>query len=175
MKFKNFVAAFLAVFVLPFSAYANCMFDGCILNLNANFSTGPGSYWTPGGSVTFPQQALCGSGSTNHRALLDPGESISQTFEAGVWDQYDLLFNAWLVNDTENFYDQLTITVRNESTQVSEVFYFRGTTWTNCSSSFSQTLQNDYDNVDITLTFEVSSLASSGWYIDNAALWGLGT
>ena len=52
----------------------------------------------------------------------------------------NVLFNAWLVNDTNNFYDQLTITVRNNSTNATEVFYERGTTWTNCTSSFSTTL-----------------------------------
>ncbi len=173
MKLKNFVAAVLAVFVMPYSAYA-CIFGGCILTLDYNFSEG-GEYWDEGGDVSYPQQSLCGSGSSNTRALLEPGESISQTFETGEFNQYDLLFNAWLVSDTNNFYDQLTITVRNESTNATEVFYARGTTWTNCSSSFSQTLQNDYDNVNVTVTFEVSGTSMSGWYIDNAAFWGLGT
>ena len=170
MKVRNLVAVMLAVLVMPFSAQASCIGSSCIINLDPDFSDA-GTYWTENGNVTYGNITTCSG--TSARVRLDPGESISQTFTPGSNFDYNLLLDAFLINDTDNFYDQLTITVRNNSTSVSEVFYLRGSSWTNCSSSFSQDFANDYDNVSVTVTLEVQSLSTSGWYLDNIAFWGI--
>lgn len=124
-----------------------------------------------GGSVTFPSVAICG-GNASERVQLDPGESIQQTFDVGVFSLYELIATYHLINDTDNYYDQLTITVTNNDTNVSEAFYLRGSTWTNCPlTAQSFTMANDYDNANVTVCFYVSSLSTSGWYIDNVGFW----
>jgi len=170
MKARYLVAVALAVLVMPFSAQATCILNSCIINEDPDFSDA-GMYWTESGNVTYGNITTCSG--TSARVRIDPGQSISQTFTPGSNFDYNLLLDAFLVNDTDNFYDQLTVTVRNNSTNVSEVFYERGSAWTNCSSTFSKDLTNDYDNVSVTVTVAVSSLSTSGWYLDNVAFWGI--
>lgn len=170
MKLRNFVAAVLAVFILPLSAQAGCVINSCNLITDGDFSSG-GLYWDESGNVTYGNITTCSG--TSARVRIDPGQSISQTFTSGGNFDYELLFDGWLVNDTDNYYDQLTITVRNNDSGVSEVFYRRGSAWTNCTDTFSENLANDYDGASVTVTLAVSSLSTSGWYIDNVALWGI--
>lgn len=167
MNFKKFIAIIaLAVLILPTSAHATTT----NLITNGNFSSGSAN-WTTGGSVTFPNVAICG-GSSSPRVQLDPGESIEQTFDVGVFSLYELIATYHLINDTDNYYDQLAISVKNNDTGVMEVFYLRGSLWTNCPwNAQYHTMSNDYDNANVTVRFYVSSLSTSGWYIDNVGFW----
>lgn len=165
MTLRKFVAAIaLAVLMLPTSAHATTYNH----ITNGNFSSNLTGWSSTG---TIATVGICGGGSSK-RVQLDPGEYVEQTFTASQFSLWELTATYHLINDTDNYYDQLTMSVTNNSTSVTEGFYLRGSTWTNCGGGTTSTMSNDYDNISVTVRFEVSSLSTSGWYIDNVGFWG---
>lgn len=175
---KKFYAAFLVfvfVVVTPVAQAKSCILNGCQYVSNATFSS-DGLYWTTGGGngVTFPYASQCGT-TTNKVAHLDNTEYIEQSFYVDdTYVEFSLNFNLWHLNDTNNFYDQLRITVTNDDTNVSEVFYIRGSSFTTNCSSLQQNynLANDYSNANVTVKFDVSYSSLGQYEIDNVGFWG---
>ena len=165
---KSVRLALIAVVILavPVTASA-CLFSACDYITNGTF-TNNGTGWNTGGA-SFVNGTGC---STSKMAELAPGEYIEQTFTPGAHSSWELLYRAFIVNDTDNYYDQLMITVTNNSTSQVEAFNLRGSSYTSSCTYLSHILSNDYDNVSVTVRFEVQSLGTSSWRIDNVAFWG---
>jgi hypothetical protein len=154
------------IFVFSISSQAvaqSCILQSCCWETDGVFANG-GNYWDEGPGTTYPISAIC---QTSRVAQLDAGEYVQQSFWVGGGETVDVTFCAYLLNDTENYYDELTVTVTNHNTNQSELFRLRGSTYNTICSSHKVTLQNNYDNANVTLKFRAGSLASGTWQIDN--------
>lgn len=174
--FKKIYAALVVVVlaVTPVAQAKSCILNGCQYVTNATFANS-GTDWTTGGGngVTFPNASQCGT-TTNKVAHLDNTEYIEQTFYVDdAYTEYHLNFDLYHLNDSNNWYDQLKVTVTNEDTSATETFYIRGSSFTTNCSSLQQNfiLANDYDYADVTVRFEVSYLSLGQFEIDNVGFW----
>lgn len=163
----------LIVAVTPMAQAKSCIWLACQYLSNTTFSTG-GTGWTTGGSVSYPTTNACGA--SNKSAQLDNTETIAQSvYIDDSYNDYSVEFDLYLLNDTDNWYDQLKVTVKNDDTNVTETFYFHGSSFdNNCGSPrIVIPLSNDYDLSNITVKFENSYLATGSWQIDNVNFWGV--
>lgn len=134
---------------------------------NGGFGSGY-SGWDSYSGTTIDNPTRCGY-STN-LLQMPYGSFIEQTFYVDdEFTQFDIGFFAYLQNDTNNYYDELTITVTNTTSNQSEMFRLRGSTYNTTCARQGRTLQNDYSNSWVTVTFEVGSLTSGLWEIDDVS------
>ena len=174
MKKLYAVLIVVVLVVTPVAQAKSCILNGCQYVTNATFSSS-GLDWTTGGGngVTFPNASQCGT-TTNKVAHLDNTEYIEQSFYVDdTYTEFHINFDLYHLNDSNNWYDQLKITVRNDDTSASEVFYIRGSSFTTNCSSLQQNfiLANDYSNANVTVKFEVAYLALGQFEIDNVGFW----
>ncbi|HEX7807107.1 MAG TPA: hypothetical protein VF608_00195, partial [Thermoanaerobaculia bacterium] len=128
---KKLYSLLLAVTLLvtPYVEAKTCYPSYCeFIDTNPGFENAtPGQYWNNIG-VTFPVEAGC---SGSHVAEFDNGDELWRfPFADGTYTSFTLSFRASLLNDTDNFYDELKITVKNRDTGVSEVSYLHGNSYT---------------------------------------------
>ncbi|HEX7150049.1 MAG TPA: hypothetical protein VF618_01080 [Thermoanaerobaculia bacterium] len=171
---------FLIVAVLltiPYAAEAQvCFHYSCEYIEDGHFEGTHG--WGSGGGngVTFATISdPCAHVSTPRNttvAELQNTEYITRTFTTDAHTDWDLEFNLFIVNDTENWYDQLKVTVKNNTTNQTETFYFHGNNTNSSCTKKVLNLANDYDNASVTVKFENSYLATATWQIDNVGFWG---
>jgi hypothetical protein len=175
---KKIYSVLLAVTVLVFTPYAQAMtcYGGvyCIFtDTNPGFENAtPGQYWSYDTGVTFPTESTCYL--NNHVANLDNGEDIWRfPFVNGTFTSFKLQFKAFLPGDTNNFYDELKVTVRNRDTGVEEVMYLHGNSYDGSNCSFNNFyLSNDYSNANTMVLFEAGGLSSHAWQIDDVSFIG---
>jgi hypothetical protein len=173
---KKIIFLIVAVLLtLPYSAQAQtCFHYSCEYIMDGDFE-GSHSWSSAGGNgvtyATITDPCLSGSVSTKV-AELQNTESITRTFSTAAHSQWELEFNLYLQNDTENWYDQLKVTVKNNTTNQTETFYFHGDTYNSSCTKRVLTLTKDYDNASVTVKFENSYLATGTWQIDNVGFWG---
>ncbi len=173
---KKFYVIFLALSVVmtPVVQAKSCILNGCQYITNATFSSG-GTGWTSGGGngVSFPTVNSCGA--TNTSAQLDNTEYIQQSFYVDdTYVEFHLNFDLYLLNDSDEWYDQLKVTVTDNTTNATETFYFHGSSFDDdCTSpQVSFQLSNNYSLHNVTVKFENSYLALGSWQIDNVGFWG---
>ncbi|HEY0143286.1 MAG TPA: hypothetical protein VGF48_20505 [Thermoanaerobaculia bacterium] len=163
----------LAALFLPLTAQAqtSCWTYSCDYIEDGIFYYG-GTYWNDS-NTTFPNVTDPCGGWTNRVADIGNQGYVEQTiYINNTYTSYDLQFNAYLLDDTDNWYDQLKVTVKNHNTNQTESFYLRGNEIDLSCGSFSFPLSNDYDNTYVTVRFTVSYLNLGTWYLDNVAFWG---
>jgi len=162
----------LVVLMTPYVQAKTCFYNQCDYITDGGFTYGS-TYWQTGGGngVTFPNDTSCYGSKVAH---LDNTEWISQSFY--VDDTYtggfDLQLRIYHLNDTDNWYDQLRITVTNTDTNVSEVFYVRGSSYTTSCGLNVFHLSNDYSNAHVTVKFDVAYLALGQFELDDVGFWG---
>lgn len=164
----------LAVVVTPMAQAKSCILNGCQYITNTTFSGG-GTGWTTGGGngVSYPSTNACGASNTS--AQLDNTEYMQQSFYVDdTYVEFHLSFDLYLLNDDDNWYDQLKVTVTDNSTNATETFYFHGSSFDhNCSSpQVSFQLSNNYSLHNTTVKFENAYLALGSYQIDNVGFWG---
>lgn len=153
-----------------------CFGGSCNWMINGNFSNITG--WTYSGT-TFPSPndpCLFGAPpnklaelGTNHW-LQSPTLFIDSSYYVAV-DHFEVAFNLYLLNDTNNWWDQLTIQVKNTTTGQVETFYISGDQYTTSCTKVKLTLANDYSDSNVEVKFKNSYLALGQWQIDNVAFW----
>jgi hypothetical protein len=154
------------IFVLAFSSQAaaeSCIMQSCCWETDGVFANG-GDYWVEDPGTTYPSSTQC---QTSRVAQLGAGQYVQQSFWVPGGETIDVTFRAYLLNDTSNYYDELTVTVTNHNTNQSEVFRLRGSTYDTKCDPNKFTLRNSYDNANVTLKFRAGSLGSGTWQIDN--------
>jgi hypothetical protein len=172
---KIFVALLaLAVLVTPYAEAKTCVGTTCNYidaATNSGFDNAShGAYWSYDSGVTFVTENICSGGS--YVAALDNGEAIWRfPYIDAAYSSYKLSFKAYLPGDTNNFYDELKITVKNNSTQVTETMYLHGNSYNTSCSAVEFYLSNDYDYVNTTVVFESGGLSSHVWQIEDVGFW----
>lgn len=165
--------ALLPALAMPNQIVAEyCFMLSCYYETDGVFANG-GAYWVESLGVTYPTVTVCGSSSK--RVQLGPGQEIEQTFDVDAsYTSFDVTLKPYLINDTDNYFDELTVTATNNDNSQSEFSRWRGSTFNNnCNSQVvTFTLQNDYSNSNVTLKFRVGSLSASSWYVDNIQFGG---
>lgn len=149
----------------------SCIWLSCNYVSNGTFTNG-GTYWNASyasfGNVTTD----CG---TSNIAYMEDSGSISQSFYVnGVGNSFDLDLKVYLENDTDNWWDQLTIDIHNDDTNQSETFYLHGSSYDTSCSTLSYPLTNDYSYTNVTVTISSSYLTTGTWQVDNVAFWAHG-
>lgn len=156
----------VVISVLAISSQAmaqSCIMASCYWETDGVFANG-GYYWDESAGTTYPTSTQCW---TSRVAQLGPGDYVQQSFWVPGGETVDVTFRAYLLNDTNNFYDDLTVTVTNHNTNQTELFRLRGSTYDTICDSLRFVLQNNYDDAYVTLKFRAGSLMSGTWQIDN--------
>jgi hypothetical protein len=171
MKKIYVVLVALVVLVTPYAEAKTCAGNSCNYidaATNSGFSSG-GSNWSYDAGVSFATGSAC---STGNVAQLQNYEAIWRfPYVDASYSSFKLSFKAYLPGDTNNFYDELKVTVKNNSTQVTETMYLHGNSWDTSCSAYEWYLNNDYSNVNVTVTFEAGGLSSHTWEIDDVGFW----
>lgn len=174
---RKLVLVLVAAVVLgiPSVTYAqSCAFDGlCACDyINNGFSSTTG--WTYSG-VTFPYIAdPCLSGAPQNRvAQFGSNGSLSRTFTTYVTGgaSYELYFYLYLPTDYDDWYDVITVKVKNETTNQTETFYFRGSDYDTSCPGHTISLSNDYSGAQVKVTFTRGYLGTGVMQIDNVSFW----
>jgi len=158
----------VVLLAIPFHAQAQTQYitDGSF--------TYEDTYWTRSANATWDYVPGCLWGNPT-TTVAEPNNSgtVSQTFYVNTSHvSYSMRFVAFLVNDTDNFYDQLKAKVYNHTTGVTETVQLNGNSYTGSCTYNVVNLANDYDNDWVTVTFEVSALALGTWQVDDVAWFG---
>lgn len=169
---KNIHLVLLAVVLLavPFAAQAKtCTQISCYYTLDPTFSAG-GTDWTEVGSVNYTTTSTC---SSNDVAELSPGEAVYQDFYVdGDFTSYAAHFDAYILNSGNNWYDQITFTVTNLDTNVSESVTLNDLSYDNTCTDTSLPLSNNYDYANVRIKVSVAGgLAIRTWQTDNVFFW----
>jgi hypothetical protein len=170
MNKLSFVLLLAVLSAVPISAYAqSCIWLSCNYVTDGSFNSG-GTYWNPS-NVGFGNVATdCG---TSNIAYMQDSGTISQTFYIdGAGNSFELDLHAYLEDDTDNWWDELTINVHNDDTHAYETFYLHGSSYdTDCNLLSYYPLSNDYSDSHVTVTISSSYLNLGTWQIDNVAFW----
>jgi hypothetical protein len=172
MKKIYAVLVALAVLVTPYAQAMTCYPSYCeFIDTNPGFENAThGQYWNYDPGVTFPNPNTC---STGYVAELDNTEAIWRfPFVNGTFSSFTLSFNVYLPGDTNNFYDELKVTVRNRDTGVEEVTYLHGNSIDTSCTLYTISLSNNYSNRNTMVLFESGSFSSHAWQIDNVSFKG---
>ena len=173
MKKISVVLLALVALVAPYAEAKTCYGTSCnYIDTNAGFQNpNPGDNWSKDPGVTFPSATWCLN--TSVVASLDNTEAIWRfPFVDDSYSDFKLRFRAYLVDDTDNFYDELKITVKNRDTGISETMTLHGSSFDNCEQDFINfELDNDYSYSDVTVTFESGTFSSHAWQIDDVSFF----
>lgn len=164
------IAVILAVYPLAVQA-EYCYEDfGCYYETDGQFING-GTYWTESAGTAYPTPLRCGSYSK--LAELQGGEYVQQSFYVNhQHPSFTVVFTAYLQNDTNNWYDDLTVRVTNTDTGQYEIRTLRGDSFSSSCSSISFNLSNDYSYANVTLKFSVGGFATGTYEVDGVAFIG---
>jgi hypothetical protein len=173
MKKSWLVFAVAVILAMPISAHAqSCIWLSCNYVTDGGFNSG-GTYWNP---VNVSFGSVAADCRTSSIAYMQDSGTISQSFYInGVGNSFELDLHAYLENDTDNWWDQLTIRIHNDDTNEFERFYLHGSTYdTDCGLLSYYPLANDYSYSNVTVTISSSYLTTGTWQIDDVAFWAHG-
>jgi hypothetical protein len=164
----------LAVLITPYADAKTCAGISCNYidaATNSGFENTPnhGQSWNYDAGVTFVTENSCYN---TYVAALDNGEAIWRfPYVDDTYSSFKVQFRAFLPGDTNNFYDELKVTVKNNATQVTETMYLHGNSYDTQCGFVNFYLSNDYSNANVTVTFESGSLSSHVWQIDDVGFF----
>lgn len=174
--FALFAVAFL--FVSPSAqAQPSCHGTGfCDWMINGGFD--PSTGWTKDSAATYTVISdPCLSGAPPNKVaelvngtwLHSPTMYIDGSY--GTHTKFEVEFNLYLLNDTDNWYDQLKVIVKNHDTNVTETFYIRGDTYNTTCTRRLLKLSRNYLNHNVSVRFEVGWLTLGKYQIDGVSFW----
>lgn len=164
---------FLAPLLVPSSVAAqSCYWYTCDYITDGYFDYG-GQHWYSMYSTFNSYTDTCLTFQPqNPMVQIDNEGYIEQTFYVNSgFPRYSLEFNAYILDDTENWWDRLAVTVVNHTTNQSENFYYHGNDFDFTCPRLSIPLGN-YDNSWVTVRFQVSWLNAARWRLDNVSFYG---
>lgn len=175
MKTLTVAALVFALLVVPNAEAKTCFGYSCnYIDAadNNHFSDGCDD-WTCS-SVSIVTSTTCSNGSNvaqiGNYAVLTRGpftvdNTYTNAYQIGQ-TTFKLTFKLQLPGDTDNFYDELTVKVRDNTTGAEETTVFHGSSTAACSSQ-TIWLSNNYSNHSVTVTFTGGSLISHPWQVDD--------
>lgn len=170
MKKFSIAVLVLCLLVTPYAHAKTCFGISCnYIDTNSGFqSNPPGLYWSYY-NVTFPTETSC----YNSVVAQIPSQGwIGRSFYVdNSYSSFNVQFRLYLPGDTNSAYDQMTLTVTNDDTGVSEVFYFNGNTINTQCGKRVISLSNDYSYHNVTVKFYTSTLTAHPWQIDDVGFF----
>lgn len=164
------VAFVLIMLVTPYVEAKTCFKTSCnYIDTNSGFENG----FTDWGIIGSPHIAI-GSCFSSNMAHLENTEGVSRQFYVdNAYSSYKINLRAWLVNDADNFYDELRIRVTNQNTGYSELHTLNGASYTNHCQQNVFYLNGDYDNATVTVTIESGRFSLRMWQIDDVGFFAV--
>lgn len=167
--FSVLVAALLLV--APFAEAKTCFGISCnYIDAATNNHFGSGfAYWTTGGSPAIANPGNCYGSAM---AELDNTEYVERSFYVdNAYTSYKVQFRAWLVNDNDNFYDELKVRVTNNDTGAYEQYTLHGSSYVNQCGNITFNLSNDYDYANVTVRVSSGNFSIRKWQIDDVSFF----
>lgn len=171
----------LLVLVTPAAEAKTCFGFTCnYIDTNQGFSNNCNDWSCPGPTYfpSFPNATTCSNSSKvaqiGNYAVLKRSFEVDDTFanSYSIGDTpFRLEFELLLPGDSNNFYDELTVTVRNDDTGIEETRVYRGTNSDSCQTIDDFWLENDYSEANVTVTFRGGGLLLHPWQIDDVSFW----
>ena len=171
-RLAMFAVAFLFVSSSA-QAQPSCYMGFCDWMINGDFD--PTTGWTKNAATTYPViNDPCLSGA--------PLNKVAQMAN-GAWLQsptmyinssathFEVEFNLYLLDDADDWYDELKVIVKNQDTNATETFYIRGDTYDTTCTRKLLTLSNNYRNHNVSVRFEVGWLTLGKFQIDTVSFW----
>ena len=164
------LVALVVMLAVPLAVQAKECYDVfvpyCNFTTNGQFNS-TGSDWGPSPhNASFPYVYRCNS--WTYVAEIQGTEYIEQTFYVDdSFSSFNLAFEAYLQNDTNNWYDALKVTVTNTSTNQSEFRTWRGSSYSSTCSVNSWDLSGNYSNSWVKVKFEAMQYTLGTWEVDN--------
>jgi hypothetical protein len=161
------VFAVVLLLVTPQVQAKYCTVISCNFTyVNGNFEDGFDE-WLPSPYATVADGECYGDA-----AILDPGDSVEREFEVDDdYVSYKIQFRAWLVNDNDNYFDELKVRVTNDDTGAYEEFTLNGLSYTNGCNNVVRNLSNNYDNADVTIKFYLGNFSIRTWQVDDVGFY----
>jgi hypothetical protein len=162
----------LAAVIAPYAQAKTCTGTYCnYIDTNPGFEDTPshGYRWSYVAGVTFAPTSVCPSNSSYVAQLENTEEIWRFPFIDAAYSSYKLTFDVYLPGDTNNFYDELTISVKNNTTQITETMTLHGSSFDNCQGTVEFPLNNDYDYDNTTVVFSSGTFSNHVWQIDNVS------
>jgi hypothetical protein len=173
MKKLSVVLLALTLLVTPYAQAKTCFGISCNYidaASNSGFQATPWDlYWTAGGAS--PVTETCYSTTA---AEIGAGDVLTRDqfyVDNNYTNGFSLQFRLQLPGDTNSAYDQLVVRVKNDDTNVSEVFYFNGNSFTSACGKQIITLSNNYSYHNVTVSFQGSGLTAHPWHVDDVAFF----
>ena len=170
MKKVSLVLLALTILFAPSAQAKVCFGISCnYITTNSGFQSNPPSTsWTVSG-VSFVTETSCYNTIV---AEIGATDSLSRSFYVDdTYSRSSLQFRLFLPIDPDSAYDQLVVTVTNNDTSVSEVFYYNGNTYNTQCGKRVLNLTNDYSNSNVTVTFYGSGLTAHPWQVDDVGFY----
>jgi hypothetical protein len=152
---------------MPITGHAKECFDmfvpWCQFITNGDFDNG-GSGWSS--NAFFTTANRCNA--TNEPVVqLENTEYIEQTFYVDdTFSSFSVGYELFLLNDTNNWYDELKITVTNLSTNATELRRVRGSAFNSTCAAQGWQLSGNYSNVWVKVRFEAGTYTLGTWEVD---------
>jgi hypothetical protein len=160
----------VVLFVVPYAEAKTCFGISCnYIDAATNNHFGSGfNYWTNNGA-TIANPGVCYS---SPMAAFSAGANISRGFYVdNAYTSYKVTFRAWLVNDNDNFYDELKVRVTNNDTGAYEQYTLHGSSYTNSCNSITFNLSNDYDYANVTVKISSGNFSIREWQVDDVSFF----
>jgi hypothetical protein len=156
----------------------SCSYPYCDWVLNGRFENGTDTsakYWTGSANVRYPTITdPCGSfpyPTYTKVAQLKRTDLVSQQMYPDYGTHFSVQFRLFLLDDTESFYDQLRVSVKNLDTGALEKYEIHGNTFNSTCAWQTVPLSNNYNSHNVELKFEVASLATGTFQLDYVVFW----
>jgi hypothetical protein len=160
----------VVLFVVPYAEAKTCFGISCnYIDAATNNHFGSGfNYWTNNGATIANPGSCYGSA----MASVGPGDSIERSFYVdNAYTSYKVQFRAWLVDDNDNFYDELRIRVTNNDTGAYEQYSLHGSSFTNHCNNITFNLSNDYDYANVTVKVYTGNFTIRTWQVDDVSFF----
>jgi hypothetical protein len=167
-KFFSVVVAAMLLFA-PYADAKTCTAISCnYIDTNAGFASGFTDWTTGGATIANP-----GNCYSSAMAELSPGDTLERPafYVDNSYASYKLVFRAWLVNDNNNYYDELKVRVTNTDTGAYEEMSMNGLSYTNQCGYIVFNLNNDYDLSHVTVKFYTGNFTIRNWQLDDVGFF----
>ncbi|MGN6185319.1 MAG: hypothetical protein ACTHQM_16900 [Thermoanaerobaculia bacterium] len=173
MKHLAIAVIVFSLLTAPFAQAKTCFGISCNYidaASNSNFQASP---WDTNWSASGASSVIEGCFGTV-AAEIGPGDTLTRgpfTVDNTYTNGFALQFRLQLPNDTDSAFDQLAVTVTDNTTSTSEVFYYNGNTFTSNCNIRVIPLVNDYSNHSVTVSFTGGGLTSHPWHLDDVGFF----
>lgn len=184
MKKYGWIVLVAAALFVPVTAQAQtCFWTMCDwldedfegYSTNTQFQNGE---WNPYAAALVTITDSCYNPALSNKVIELPGGGgkISKTFfvdsQVSSNTQFEVDFRMTIEDDTDNWYDVITVRVIDETASTVETFYVRASAYdTSCNDISPLVLSNNYLDHWVTVELETGYLTVTDFLIDQISFW----